>query len=93
MIAHVAVITKLPDQLNPSCIAGLIQKNEKLFFLDDGTLFLLQLSLVKNPEATPYVFCSYGLTKRNLTFNPEVINAGLAYLSQIIENSSHFMVL
>ena len=93
MDPYLVVITKLPGMLFTDFVDKMRRKFDTFYFIDEGTCYLRCWRLLENQQVGSYVFCSYGLKKRDMHPVTLVINAGLAYLSQLIEKSQHIVIV
>ena len=92
MIPDLLIMTEL-SEIFFYLLNTLQKKLDKCYFIDNGTYFMRRRNLLKKYQDASYVFCAYGLKKRGIDLDAGMLNAGLAYLSQLIEKSQRIVIL
>lgn len=93
MIPNLLIMTEFSEKLL-SYLLNTLQKGFcKYYFIDDGTYFMFKRHILKKYHDASYIFCTYGLKKRGMDPDAGMVNAGLAFLSQLIEKSQRIVIL
>lgn len=93
MIPDLLIMTEFSEKYFFCLLIMLKRKLDKCYFIDNGIYFMHRRNVLRKYQYASYVFCAYGLKKRGIDLDAGILNAGLAYLSQLIEKSQRIVIL